>query len=113
MYDTTCAVEIALTFGLLRNGTAGPLIPQRDALDWLARAMADRGQDYFSVTEGTGYYRGQREPSLRLSVIATWKTVALDHAREALNGLAREFAREFDQDSVMLTEVDTQWSFIA
>jgi len=113
MFETTPAVEIALTIGLLRNGTAGPLIAQEEALRWIARAMKDRDQDYFSVTEGTGFYRGEREPNLKVAVIAQWKTTALDHTREAMNGIAREFAREFDQESVMLTEVDTQWSFVS
>ena len=112
MNETTPAVEIALTFGLLRNGTAGPRITYGDALDWLARALEDRQMEFYSVTDGTGFYRGEREPNLRLAILAGWKSAALSHTREAMTGLAREFAREFDQESVMYTEVDTQWGFI-
>jgi len=113
MTETTLAVEIALTFGLLRNGTDGPRIPYGDALDWLARSLEDRGQAFYSVTDGTGFYKGAEEPNLRLAIIAEDETIQLDHLREAMAGLAREFAREFDQDSVMYTEQDTRWSFIS
>ena len=113
MTETTLAVEIALTFGLLRNGTDGPRIPYGDALDWLARSLEDRGQAFYSVTDGTGFYQGAEESNLRLSIIADAGTIQLDHLREAMTGLAREFAREFDQDSVMYTEQDTRWNFIS
>lgn len=113
MKDTTPAIEVALCFGLLRNGTDGPAIPYGDALDWIARSLEDRGQEFYSVTRGTGFYQGTEEPNLRLAIIADRDSVQLDHLREALQGLAREFAREFEQDSVMLTEQDTRWSFIS
>jgi len=77
--------------------------------DWqiFEQQQVTRVFDGFNVVDSTGYYKGTPERSKIVTVIVGKKDIAKAKA------LARSYATQFHQDSVMLVVVPvSEWTFV-
>lgn len=74
--------------------------------DGVAERLAAAHFDGFNITETAGYWKGQREDSIVIEIIAP--------AADALKveALAGELRRELQQEAVLVTATDTETTLI-
>ena len=102
--DANEIFRVRLFFGLsLPNGGAVSLY------DWqmFEKKQISRSFEGFNIVDSTGFYKGKPERSKIVTFIIEKKDIA--KAKE----LAKSYAQQFQQDSVMLVVVPVlEWSFI-
>lgn len=86
--------RITWSIGLNRNGTP---YPPSEAIEAVQRQLAARGIDGFAVTPGTGYWKGEREDCLTITVLVDWDD---DDSRAVADGIAFDLACELGQEAV-------------
>ena len=102
--DANEIYRVRLFFGLsLPNGGAVSLY------DWqmFEKKQISRSFEGFNIVDSTGFYKGKPERSKIVTFIIEKKDIA--KAKE----LAKSYAQQFQQDSVMIVVVPVlEWSFI-
>ena len=102
--DANEIFRVRLFFGLsLPNGGAVSLY------DWqmFEKKQISRSFEGFNIVDSTGFYKGKPERSKIVTFIIEKKDIA--KAKE----LAKSYAQQFQQDSVMIVVVPVlEWSFI-
>ncbi len=86
--------RITWSIGLNRGGVP---YPPSEAIEAVQRQLAARGIDGFTVTPGVGYWQGEPEDCLTVTVL-----VARDDfgSRALAYGVARDLARALGQEAV-------------
>jgi hypothetical protein len=103
-------IETKMYFGLTRAG--GEKIADADWHDFVDRTITPVFPDGLTILYGDGQYRGSdgavhNEPTAILIVLHP----ASDDAK--LNAIAREYDRQFGQESVLRTDAPAKTSFIS
>jgi hypothetical protein len=86
--------RITWSIGLNRNGT--PYLPS-EAIEAVTRQLAARGIDGFTVTPGVGYWRGETEECLTVTVLTVWGGA---WSRTVAGSIAHDLARDLGQEAV-------------
>lgn len=71
--------------------------PAGEAIEAAKRQLANRGIDGFTVVQGVGYWQGEAEECLIVSVMVDWDGFG---SRAVADGIAHDLARDLGQDAV-------------
>ena len=86
--------RITWSIGLNRNGTP---YPANEAVAAVTRQLAARGIDGFTVTPGVGYWKGEPEDCLTVTVLVAQDDLG---SRAVADGVALDLARALGQEAV-------------
>ncbi len=86
--------RITWSIGLNRGGVP---YPPSEAIEAVRRHLAARGIDGFTVTPGVGYWKGEAEECLTVTVLVDWEGFG-SHA--AASGAAHDLAADLGQEAV-------------
>lgn len=86
--------RITWNIGLNR---AGVPYPAAEAIEAVKRQLAARGIDGFTVTPGVGYWKGEREDCLTVTVLVDWGAFG---SCALADGVAHDLATDLGQDAV-------------
>ena len=86
--------RITWSIGLNRGGVP---YPPSEAIEAVKRQLAARGIDGFTVTPGVGYWKGEAEECLTVTVLVDWEGFG---SRAAASGVAHDLAADLGQEAV-------------
>lgn len=87
--------RITWSIGLNRGGVP---YPPSEAIEAVQRQLAARGIDGFTVTPGVGYWQGEAEECLTVTVLVDWE--GFFGSRAAASGVAHDLAADLGQEAV-------------
>ncbi len=86
--------RITWSIGLNRGGVP---YPPSEAIEAVRRHLAARGIDGFTVTLGVGYWKGEAEECLTVTVLVDWDDFG---SRAVADGVAHDLACDLGQEAV-------------
>lgn len=86
--------RITWSIGLNRGGVP---YPPSEAIEAVQRQLAARGIDGFTVTPGVGYWKGEAEECLTVTVLVDWDDFG---SRAVADGVAHDLAADLGQEAV-------------